>query len=449
MTYENFKLKKPDSSKVDKNKIFTSWEDDIGGVRKYFDESNLPYVYWDKFRFKPKFGKLNSEESWFLLQQFRNLTSRETFIKAESGEFFKWIRLPYTDQYLHEIDIFTGGRVTNESQSFKGDSSKLIVRGIMEEAIASSQLEGAHTTRKAAKKMLLSGNKPKNKSEQMILNNYRAIIDIDENLKKKDLSLELIYEVHRTITEGTVPAEEQGRLRKNTDDIVINGQIGTKLYTTHVPPKEDFLSEEMQRLIAFANDKNEDGFTHPIIKAIYLHFWIGYLHPFTDGNGRLARALFYWYLLKKGYWMMIYLPISTIIKKAPIQYSMAYIYAEQDNFDLTYFYDFHIKKIMDSMQNFDSYIEKKVKENKQLDAILEGKVTVNDRQKGLLHYLLEDDNASSTMTTHAELNDISRQTAAKDLKDLVEYGLLVSKRDGQYTRYFSSNKLKKMKEKIH
>jgi len=58
----------------------------------------------------------------------------------------------------------------------------------------------------------------------------------------------------------------------------------------------------MIKLIEFANDENiTTGFIHPVIKAILLHFWIGYLHPFCDGNGRTARALFYWYLLKNDY----------------------------------------------------------------------------------------------------------------------------------------------------
>jgi hypothetical protein len=42
-------------------------------------------------------------------------------------------------------------------------------------------------------------------------------------------------------------------------------------------------------------------FIHPVMRAITLHFWLAYDHPFCDGNGRTARALFYWSMLKQGY----------------------------------------------------------------------------------------------------------------------------------------------------
>ncbi len=116
----------------------------------------------------------------------------------------------------------------------------------------------------------------------------------------------------------------------------------------------------MEKLIQFSNDEPENAtFIHPVIKAIIIHFWIGYLHPFTDGNGRLARLLFYWYLIKEGYWAFVYLPISKAIKLSPKQYSMAYIYSEQDDNDMTYFIDYNIKKIKLAVREFKKYLEKK------------------------------------------------------------------------------------------
>lgn len=418
-------------------------------IRDLFTKANSPdYLYFDKLKhIIPNYG-ISPEKGWLAIRTFRNLIANNTTIKTEEGSFFKWIRLSYTDEYLHRIDMYAGGKIMSKPFS-SSDENQLIIHGIMEEAIASSQLEGAHTTRAAAKKMLLEGKVPKNNSEQMILNNYKSITAIKSEYNKHELSLDLMFTLHRQLTERTdIEKDQIGRLRVDSDEIVVQGDIGTERYVTHVPPKEAFLKQEIERLIDFANDKDSNQFIHPVVKAIFLHFWIGYLHPFADGNGRIARALFYWYLLKKGYQTIIYVPISIVIKSAHVQYGMAYIYSEQDNFDLTYFYDFHIKKIIQALEEFESYIDRKAKENHKIDDVLGIQIALNDRQKQLLHHLVSDDKASVTVTSHSGIHNIARQTGAKDLKELEDKGFIISQREGKFVRYYPSDKLKTLKEQI-
>ena len=71
-------------------------------------------------------------------------------------------------------------------------------------------------------------------------------------------------------------------------------------------------------------------FIHPIVKGIIIHFLIAFIHPFVDGNGRTASAIFYWYMLRKGYWLTEYLSISRIISRSKRQYEKAYLYTECD-----------------------------------------------------------------------------------------------------------------------
>ena len=177
----------------------------------------------------------------------------------------------------------------------------------------------------------------------MIVNNYKTMQALNQEYKDKKLSQEVLFELHRLITKDTLDQDKQGRYRKDQDEITVNDQME---YIYYVPPSEEFVHREIERLIKFANNEDGGRFINPIIKAIFLHFWIGILHPFCDGNGRLARTIFYWYLLREGYWAMQYLPISLVIKEAPIQYGMAFVYSEQDEFDLTYFFDFHMRKLM-------------------------------------------------------------------------------------------------------
>jgi Fic family protein len=441
-----FSLKKPNLDKIDRAKVISVLEKDPAKYRKLLEKANEPnYNYWDKFKYKVQDDILKSEELWYLIRQFRNISSIEIPVKAENGDFFKWLRLPSTEEYLHTVDMLAGGQLLPHPNLIsQSNQQTFISRGIIEEAIASSQLEGAHTTRAVAKKMIIENRKPRNESERMILNNYETINAIEENYKNRELSLRLLFEIHRMLTKGTIDKAEQNRLRKNKDKIVVQGQIGSDQFISHFPPDEIFVENEVKRLIAYANDQSNQKFTHPIIKAIFLHFWIGYLHPFTDGNGRLARAIFYWYLLRKGYWTFMFIPISTIIKKAPSQYALAYIYSEQDNLDITYFYDFHIRKVLQAIEDFKSYLNLKIKENQEVDKIISKKVTLNERQRQLIHYFISDPNPSTTVSSHSTINNIARQTAAKDLKELESANFLYSEKEGKYVRYYPSDKLIEM-----
>jgi len=442
-------LKKPILSEEKQLELLKKLINEPAKFSGHITNVNEPkYLYWDKVKYKTAPEGLAPEEFWFLVRQTRNWKAQQTPIKAESGESFIWTRLGTTDEFLHEIDMNTGGQIFAPYEAISERSKEMYVsRGILEEAIASSQLEGAHTTRRAAKKMIIEERLPRNKSEMMILNNYKTMRILEEDYKDKKLSEELLLELHALITNETVPEEEQFRYRKDSDDIV----VGDELNIAHIPPKEVFVKKEIKRLIKYANDEGLDSasFAHPVIKAIFIHFWIGYLHPFTDGNGRIARALFYWYLLRKGYWTMMYLPISSIIKKSRTQYSMAYIYSEQDNYDLTYFYDYNMRKIMQSIEEFINHLKKTLHENKLIERSLNQDTQINDRQKQLIHFLISSKKGASTTTkAHATINQIGRITAAKDLKALKEIGYLKTQKEGSYVHYFATDKLMQLYQKV-
>ena len=115
----------------------------------------------------------------------------------------------------------------------EGSKQQYLINSLMEEAIASSQLEGAATTRQVAKKFLREGKKPKNNSEKMILNNFRTISKL-KAIKDQPLTKELILEIHRDICSGTLDEESDELHFRTTNDIVVQDK---KDYTPiYYPP---------------------------------------------------------------------------------------------------------------------------------------------------------------------------------------------------------------------
>src|ERR1700743_1370107 len=151
----------------------------------------------------------------------------------------------------------------------------------MEEAIASSQLEGAATTREIAKEMLRTERKPRTVDERMILNNYLTIKKVLE-IKDEPFSKELILQLHSLISSDTLKDKNnEGRFRTNDNVNVVDDITGEVFYT---PPGHEKIESLMDSLCQFANNDNGATFMHPIVKGIILHFLIGYIHPFVDGN---------------------------------------------------------------------------------------------------------------------------------------------------------------------
>ncbi|MFO0047245.1 MAG: Fic family protein [Pseudanabaena sp.] len=122
------------------------------------------------------------------------------------------------------------------------------------------------------------------------------------------------------------------------------------------------MQSRLKHLCNFANQDHSQGtdFIHPIIKAIILHFMIAYIHPFGDGNGRTARAIFYWSILRSDdYWLFEYVSISKFIKEKRGAYDKAFIYTETDDFDLTYFIYNQVETIEKAVKSLYEYIDRK------------------------------------------------------------------------------------------
>lgn len=394
------------------------------------------YMPWSRFKYLELSKNHSPELLWGLVKQLRQLSPDriDTPIMTPQGIRFSWQPPSIMPQVLHTIDMETGGAMATPGLTDTANRQWYVTRGIMEEAIASSQLEGAVSTRKRAKEMILQKIKPKNQSEQMILNNYQAMQQTDI-WSEKPLTLDLLQGLHVLLCRDTgIHTNKLGVFRMDADEVVVADRAKNIIY--HIPPPRAFLEQEIKKFIGYFNDKVEDGtFVHPVVKAILIHFWIGYLHPYVDGNGRLARALFYWYAKKHGYWAFSFLPISLVIKKSPAQYRDAYVYSEQDDFDVTYFIDYNLRKISQAHDNFRTYQMQKKKENRRIAALLETQFQLNVRQQAFIKMFFDDPSASISIQRYASMLQISRPTAQRDLDQLERASIVRSARRGNEKLY--------------
>jgi Fic family protein len=444
-----YKIEQPDINKVDIKELIPLLFSDSDVAESLKKTETPEYLHWKDIKYKnwiPEKFKHDKTRFWALTKFHRKLRGQISKISDKNNKVFTWEKLRHYEKVLHEIDLDMSSCLFDFSDISKKDHKKYQMKGILEEAIASSQLEGAHTTRKAAKKMIQENRKPQNYDEQMIYNNFIAMKAIEEKYKNNKLSLELLLDLHVTLTSKTsVPLDKQGKFRLDSDEIVIQKGDDQSLIS-YIAPPISFVEQEIKKLIDFANDDLEEkDFIHPIIKAIMLHFWIGLLHPFFDGNGRLARGIFYWYLLRKGYWAFAFLPISLVIKSSPAQYGEAYILSEQDDNNLTYFIDYNLRKILQSVENFKEYMKKKTQENEgfkmSVDEVLRKNKSLNQRQVEVLINFNTNSEKRLNVSAYVNLYKVTKATAIKDLKGLLELKFVESERIGKNVFYIPTSKI--------
>ena len=389
-------------------------------LKSLFNKINTEYLYWDKVKYLAPKG-VRPEDLWAAVKIIRNSNMKRVQLKDLTFSFMITEEMQKT---LHEFDMNLGGNLGTLNIVPEKDHTFYLVSSIMEEAIASSQMEGATTTRKVAKDMLRKGRKPSNKSQQMIFNNYQTI-DYIINNKDKDFTLENLLEVHKRISSQTMnDVEDEGAFRKSDDIYVMNEITGE---VAHIPPSHRELNSLLKNMCDFANNETQEGFIHPIIKSIILHFMLAYIHPFSDGNGRTARSLVYWYLIKQGYWLMQYLSISRIIYKSKPAYEKSFLYTESDDLDLTYFIQYNLKAMNDAFKELKMYLQRKINDAESMHILYNVK-DVNERQAKILKILKDLPMSIFTATEISTRFGVDIKTARKDLQCLVDLGFMETRK---------------------
>ena len=236
------------------------------------------------------------------------------------------------------------------------------------------------------------------------------------------------------MTEETLDEEIKdyaGKLRDNDRITVMDSGTGEIIYD---PPSHTKIKELMSGLINFANE--EEPFIHPVIKASVIHFYFSYVHPFMDGNGRTARALFYYYMIKNGYPSMEFVSISHLIHENRNRYYKVFEDVEKYDDDLTYFLNFSIEITYKAFQALQNRTASKLKFALVEERIREENLPVNKRQLKVLRNFISGKYNELNVQKVQKISKVSYETARIDLNQLVEWGFLEKQKKGKKYHYY-------------
>ncbi|MDN3220274.1 Fic family protein [Pseudomonas nunensis] len=312
------------------------------------------YLPFDDLRHRWAPG-LDTHLCWALVKKARTAQYARLLPLGEPIQWGNFVLTPVAQIAISTVDreaTTAALAYMNRQIGEQAHFSYLLNDLIEDEAISSSQLEGAATTTRVAKDMLKRKRLPRTPDERMVIGNYK-MMNFAWEMRDRPLSVELIAAIHCVGVEGIDDAKYSPGTFRVKDDVVVQDGEGN---TVHTPPPAAGLALRLQELAKWINQANNDPFhadyIHPLIKAMALHFALGYEHPFRDGNGRVARALFYWSMFKNDFSAFRYIAISTLLRNAPVKYGRSYLHTEADDLDLTYFIDFQCSVVLRAVTGF-------------------------------------------------------------------------------------------------
>lgn len=349
---------------------------------------------------------------WPELQKARKEMSEKLPLSAMDGSAFWWV---LTDRIIEESEKVIA--LARRDIIFdRPEYQTAFEEAVLDEAVYSSVIEGAFTTRKEAQAFIREGRAPKNKSEQMVKNNYEALTYVLENIDAP-ITKETIFQIYSLVTKDTL--EESAASDHYRDEpVLVRSQRGE---IVHTAPKAEQVSQMMDALIAFIADSE----LSPLIKACVAHFYFVYVHPFIDGNGRTARALSYMILLQAGYDFFRYFSISSVIAEERSKYYKAIKDVEDDEYDMTYFIDYSIGMLARAVKQLEDRLVNKVVMEERCNQLKAS--GANERLLAGAEWLLKSPNSSVTIKAWEQKFGVVTETARQDLFKLEEAGIVKRK----------------------
>lgn len=262
--------------------------------------------------------------------------------------------------------------------------------------------------------------------------NYRKVIEyIDEEAQKKieKITEQIILKMHRIIVTNILPSEQAGVYR--TKQVVIrNSETGE---VTFRPPPAIEVPFLMREFVYWINKVNNEDI-HPILKAGIVHHEFVRIHPFVDGNGRLARSLSTLIMFLGGYDIRRFFSLEEYYDKDAAMYYQSLQKASSG--DLTAWLEYFVKGASIEFGKVKEQILRLSKDAKLKEKFGGQQIYLTERQMKIIEYIQEVGYVQNKMFSSI-FPDVSEDTVLRDIQDLLKKGLVKKVGSTKGARYVS------------
>ncbi|HVU38920.1 MAG TPA: Fic family protein [Opitutales bacterium] len=394
----------------------------LGGI-----ELTEQYLRWDELSRGTPPEYLVTREWWLALKLQRLMGRQDIGFKDGQGRPFTLGSVEFFAEAVHRLDRGE----TEAAPHPRSLLNQLAVRAWREEAIASVQLDGIEIDPATAQNLLRSGRAAENSAEQAVLNCHQTLARIRE-ICLQPLTLALLADLQQRLTARTGGKTGlAGRLRQASPA----GPADNAAAADGPPPAEE-LPARLKALLAFANGRTPGRFVHPLLRAAALHFWVLHDQPFAEGNGRLARALYYWSVLHAGYAGFERLSLAEVFRDNPAAYRRAFGEVAQDENDLLHFVAPIFEAIAKAQRRAADEAQRMEATARETAALSGAMGELNTRQRLLVARALQEPGFRRTLQEHARDHNLVRQTARNDFTALVQRGWFEEAKSGRALAFF-------------
>ncbi len=329
--------------------------------------------------------------------------------------------------------VFLPAKINMTAQLIKAlaasySNEKYGIQAMEDEIISTLSIEQIDSSRESVRR-ILNGGAPETSNENKAYGIKRGLDFIAEPANK--ITEENLYQLYRLAVGDFLDDEKRlmPEYKYRHDAVYVVGQnIERQGISYHL------LTKYIVNLIDFIQ-KDDD--VDQVTKSIIIHYYFAYLHPYFDGNGRMARLLQLWYLVQAGYTSSLFIPFSAYINESKGLYYKASTlistnYKLSETLDVTPFVNYFIDNVLTKLQ-------KKVEPTNALETfnnlLQTGEITA--KEKDLFYYVLSayGTNEFSTKQLEKDYKNAAYATIRKFVLKLESKGLLSSQKYGSRIRY--------------